>query len=39
MPGGISGNGWVTCEQGHRHWGLFGAAGFWFTCRTPATRR
>jgi 8-oxo-dGTP diphosphatase len=22
-----SGNGWVTCEQGHRHWGLFGAAG------------
>lgn len=24
---GISGNGWVTCEQGHRHWGLFGAAG------------
>ena len=27
MPGGKSGNGWVTCEQGHRHWGLFGAAG------------
>jgi 8-oxo-dGTP pyrophosphatase MutT (NUDIX family) len=22
-----SGNGWATCEQGHRHWGLFGAAG------------
>lgn len=22
-----SGNGWVTCEQGHQHWGLFGAAG------------
>jgi 8-oxo-dGTP diphosphatase len=21
------GNGWVTCEQGHRHWGLHGAAG------------
>jgi 8-oxo-dGTP diphosphatase len=27
MPGGKSGNGWVTCEQGHQHWGLFGAAG------------
>jgi 8-oxo-dGTP diphosphatase len=22
-----SGNGWVTCQQGHQHWGLFGAAG------------
>lgn len=21
------GNGWTTCGQGHRHWGLFGAAG------------
>jgi len=21
------GNGWVRCSQGHRHWGLFGAAG------------
>lgn len=21
------GNGWVTCGQGHRHWGRFGAAG------------
>ena len=21
------GNGWVTCAQGHRHWGKFGAAG------------
>jgi len=21
------GNGWVTCDQGHRHWGRFGAAG------------
>lgn len=21
------GDGWVTCELGHRHWGLFGAAG------------
>jgi len=27
MPGGKSGNGWVTCELGHQHWGLFGAAG------------
>src|ERR1700741_5572262 len=27
MPGGRSGNGWVTCAQGHQHWGLFGAAG------------
>lgn len=22
-----SGDGWTTCGQGHRHWGLFGAAG------------
>ena len=21
------GNGWVVCQQGHRHWGLHGAAG------------
>jgi 8-oxo-dGTP pyrophosphatase MutT (NUDIX family) len=27
VPGGKSGNGWVTCAQGHQHWGLFGAAG------------
>ena len=27
MPGGKSGNGWVTCAQGHHHWGLYGAAG------------
>jgi len=27
MPGGKSGNGWVTCAHGHQHWGLFGAAG------------
>ena len=27
MPGGRSGNGWVTCALGHQHWGLFGAAG------------
>lgn len=22
-----SGDGWVSCDQGHRHWGRFGAAG------------
>lgn len=28
MVAGIgSGNGWVECVRGHRHWGLFGAAG------------
>ena len=21
------GDGWITCDAGHRHWGLFGAAG------------
>ncbi|WP_111766061.1 NUDIX domain-containing protein [Nakamurella deserti] len=26
MTGG-SGDGWTTCAAGHRHWGLFGAAG------------
>ncbi len=26
-----SGDGWVTCDQGHRHWGLFGAAGLLVT--------
>ena len=25
--GGGDGDGWVTCDLGHRHWGLFGAAG------------
>jgi 8-oxo-dGTP pyrophosphatase MutT (NUDIX family) len=25
------GNGWVICERGHRHWGLFGAAGILIT--------
>lgn len=25
IPG--DGNGWVRCSQGHRHWGLYGAAG------------
>ena len=39
MPGGMSGNGWVTCEQGHRHWGLFGAAGMLVYVPHPATRR
>lgn len=29
-----SGDGWTTCERGHRHWGLFGAAGL--LLRTPA---
>ncbi len=36
MPGGKSGNGWVTCEQGHRHWGLFGAAGILVYVPDPA---
>ncbi|WP_375476241.1 NUDIX domain-containing protein [uncultured Jatrophihabitans sp.] len=25
------GNGWVVCSLGHRHWGLFGAAGLLVT--------
>lgn len=29
-----SGDGWTTCALGHRHWGLFGAAGL--LLRTPA---
>lgn len=29
------GNGWVECRYGHRHWGLFGAAGL-LLVRTPA---
>ena len=28
-----SGDGWTTCAAGHRHWGLFGAAGL--LLRTP----
>jgi 8-oxo-dGTP pyrophosphatase MutT (NUDIX family) len=26
-----SGNGWVRCAEGHRHWGRFGAAGLLIT--------
>jgi 8-oxo-dGTP diphosphatase len=36
MPGGKSGNGWVTCERGHQHWGLFGAAGVLVYVAHPA---
>ena len=32
----MSGNGWVTCEQGHRHRGLFGAAGLLACAPDPA---
>jgi 8-oxo-dGTP diphosphatase len=28
---GGDGNGWVVCSLGHRHWGLFGAAGLLVT--------
>ncbi len=31
-----SGDGWTTCGAGHRHWGLFGAAGLLVTGRTAA---
>lgn len=27
MPPRIEGDGWTRCARGHRHWGLFGAAG------------
>ncbi len=36
MPGGTSGNGWVTCAQGHQHWGVFGAAGLLAYVARPA---
>jgi 8-oxo-dGTP pyrophosphatase MutT (NUDIX family) len=36
MRGGKSGNGWVTCALGHRHWGLFGAAGILVYVPHPA---
>ena len=30
------GDGWVTCSAGHRHWGLFGAAGLLLAAVDPA---
>ena len=30
------GDGWVTCSAGHRHWGLFGAAGLLLAAPDPA---
>jgi 8-oxo-dGTP diphosphatase len=38
MPGGKSGNGWVTCAQGHQHWGLYGAAGVLVYVPHPANQ-
>src|SRR5450756_979129 len=32
------GNGWVVCAAGHRHWGLFGAAGLLLRHSDPADR-
>jgi len=29
------GNGWVVCRCGHRHWGVFGAAGLLLARRSP----
>lgn len=29
------GNGWVLCQCGHRHWGVFGAAGLLLARRSP----
>lgn len=33
------GNGWVTCAQGHRHWGRFGAAGLLAYAGDPGETR
>jgi len=33
------GNGWVTCTQGHQHWGLHGAAGLLAATGGPGSRR
>ena len=30
------GDGWVVCREGHRHWGLFGAAGLLLTRPAPS---
>jgi len=27
LPEGSSGDGWQYCAQGHKHWGIYGAAG------------
>jgi 8-oxo-dGTP pyrophosphatase MutT (NUDIX family) len=27
QPAPVSGDGWAFCSQGHRHWGVYGAAG------------
>lgn len=32
------GDGWVVCDQGHRHWGLHGAAGLLVARRDPDGR-
>jgi 8-oxo-dGTP diphosphatase len=29
------GDGWASCEAGHRHWGRYGAAGVLLYCRDP----